>query len=122
MAGIRKPVHSVSRFCVRRFGARMFGVSRFAVVLTMASLAVSGCTIGPNALTGPERQAEAERDLARMYGEQAPLTHPLTLHDAFARAVEYNLDGRVKVVEEALARDDFDLSRYDLSSSSHSSS
>ena len=49
-----------------------------------------------------------------MYGEQAPLLRPLTLHEAFERAVQYNLDGRVKVVEEALARDDFDLSRYDL--------
>jgi outer membrane protein, multidrug efflux system len=109
MAGIRKPVRCVGKFSVRRVGAR-----GFAVALAMASLAMSGCTIWPQALTGPERQAEAERDLAKMYGEQAPLVRPLTLHDAFARAVEYNLDGRVKLVEEALARDDFDLSRYDL--------
>ena len=116
MAGIRKPVQSVSRFSVRRFGARIgfFGARGFAVALTIASLAMSGCTIWPQALTGPERQAEAERDLARMYGEQAPLKHALTLHEALARALKYNLDARVKVMEEALAADDLDLSRYDL--------
>ena len=102
------------KLSVQKTGIQKLGVRRFVVLLTIGSLALSGCTIGPNALTDVERQAEAERDLARMYGEQAPLLRPLTLHDAFRRAVEYNLDGRVKVVEEALARDDFDLSRYDL--------
>ena len=36
------------------------------------------------------------------------------MHEAFARALKYNLDGRVKLIEEALAQDDLDLSRYDL--------
>ncbi len=95
------------------FGHKL-GIRKFVVLLAIGSLALSGCTIRPNALTGDERQAEAERDLARMYGEQPPLLRPLTLREAFERAVLYNLDGRVKGVEEALARDDFDLSRYDL--------
>ena len=36
------------------------------------------------------------------------------MQDAFRRALAYNLDARVKVMEEALAQNDLDLSRYDL--------
>jgi outer membrane protein TolC len=104
----------IEKLGVQKLNVQKLGVGRFVVLLAIGSLALSGCTIAPNALTDAERQAEAERDLVRMYGQQTPLLHPLTLHEAFERAVKYNLDGRVKGVEEALARDDFDLSRYDL--------
>ena len=104
----------IEKLGVQKLNVQKLGVRRFVVLLAIGSLALSGCTIAPNALTDAERQAEAERDLVRMYGQQTPLLHPLTLHEAFERAVKYNLDGRVKGVEEALARDDFDLSRYDL--------
>jgi outer membrane protein TolC len=49
-----------------------------------------------------------------MFADQEPVTRPLTLNEAFARALKYNLDGRVKAMEEALAVNDLDLSRYDL--------
>ena len=65
-------------------------------------------------MTDADRLAEADGDRAEMFGNQEPLRHPLTLHEAFARALKYNLDGRVKLIEEALAQDDLDLSRYDL--------
>jgi outer membrane protein TolC len=65
-------------------------------------------------MTDADRLAEADGDRAEMFGNQEPLRHPLTLHEAFARALRYNLDGRVKLIEEALSQDDLDLSRYDL--------
>ena len=49
-----------------------------------------------------------------MFADQEPVTRPLTLNEAFARALKYNLDGRVKAMEEALSVNDLDLSRYDL--------
>jgi outer membrane protein, multidrug efflux system len=89
-------------------------VVRLAVSLVIGLLALGGCTLAPHPLTDAERLAEAESDRAKMYGKQEALLHPLTLHEAFARALKYNLDGRVKLVEEALSQDDLDLSRYDL--------
>jgi multidrug efflux system outer membrane protein len=89
-------------------------VLRVVVSLGIALLALGGCTLVPHPLTDAERLAEADGDRAEMYGKQEPLHHPLTLHEAFARALKYNLDGRVKLVEEALSQDDLDLSRYDL--------
>ena len=82
--------------------------------LAMTWPALSGCTLVPHPISDAERLAEADADRAEMFAGQEPLRHPLTLHEAFARALRYNLDGRVKLVEEALARDDLDLSRYDL--------
>ena len=87
---------------------------RLAASLGIALLALGGCTLVPHPLTDADRLAEADGDRAEMFGNQEPLTHPLTLHEAFARALRYNLDGRVKLIEEALAQDDLDLSRYDL--------
>lgn len=57
-------------------------------------------------LTDAARLAEADGDRAEMFGDQEPLLHPLTLHEALARALRYNLDGRVKLIEEALSQDD----------------
>jgi outer membrane protein TolC len=87
---------------------------RRAASLGIALLALGGCTLVPHPLTDADRVAEADGDRAEMFGNQEPLIRPLTLHEAFARALKYNLDGRVKLIEEALAQDDLDLSRYDL--------
>ncbi len=85
-----------------------------SALLALGALALGGCTLVPHPISDADRVAEANGDLAEMFGHQEPLRHPLTLHEAFARALKYNLDGRVKLNEEALAQDDLDLSRYDL--------
>lgn len=78
------------------------------------SLAVAGCTVSATPLTDQERAAQAQSDQAAMFGNQEPLTGPLTLDQAFARALKYNLDQRVKLMQEAVARDDLDLTKYTL--------
>jgi hypothetical protein len=49
-----------------------------------------------------------------MYKDQEPLSGPLTLHQAMARAVKYNLEGRLKIMEEALAKRQLDLASFDM--------
>ena len=53
------------------FGHKL-GIRKFVVLLAIGSLALSGCTIRPNALTDAERLAEADGDPAEMYGKQQP--------------------------------------------------
>lgn len=65
-------------------------------------------------MSNEERAAEAAHDLSAAYSNQEPLRGPLTLNQAFARALKYNLDARVKMMEATLAQDDLDLSRFDL--------
>jgi outer membrane protein TolC len=85
-----------------------------AGLIGLAALALAGCTLAPKPMTDAERLDEAAADLATMFGPGAPLRRPLTIEEAYARALKYNLDARVKVMEAAVARDDFDLSQFDL--------
>jgi outer membrane protein, multidrug efflux system len=79
-----------------------------------SALLLTGCILAPKPLATEERRSEAQIDRQAMFADMEPLNRPLTLNDAFARALKYNLDKRVKVMEEALATNDLDLSRYDL--------
>lgn len=49
-----------------------------------------------------------------MFGGQEPVRGPITLEEAMARAVKYNLDSRVKLMEAAVAERQLDLSNFDL--------
>lgn len=89
------------------------GRRQLAAVL-LACLGVAGCTMAPEALTEADRLSEATADRQSMYADNVPLTKPLTLQDAFQRALAYNLDARVKAREVALAENALDLSRLDM--------
>jgi outer membrane protein TolC len=86
---------------------KLFGASLLA-------LAVSGCAVTSQPIAQSESQARASSDLASMFKDQEPLSGPLTLHDAMARAVKYNLEARLKVMEEALAQHQVDLATFDM--------
>src|SRR6185437_1090717 len=49
-----------------------------------------------------------------MFAGQDPVTRPVSLSEAMARAIKYNLDNRLKLMEEAVARRQLDLASYDL--------
>jgi outer membrane protein, multidrug efflux system len=93
---------------------RLVDARAVLLVVGLAGLLLSACTLTPQPLTADEQAAQAAADREDMFAAQEPLTRPLTLREAFRRALAYNLDSRVKVMEEALAENDLDLSRYDL--------
>jgi outer membrane protein TolC len=80
----------------------------------MVALCLGGCGFVPHPLIDAERSAEANQDLADVFAAQEPLTHALTLQEAFARAMTYNLDERVKLMERQVAERDFEISKFDL--------
>lgn len=84
--------------------------------LAAASLLVvlAGCATSPSPIPMEERQKTLPEQRAALAREQEPLSGPVTLEEAMARALKYNLDARVKLMEEALAMRQFDLSRVDL--------
>jgi outer membrane protein TolC len=92
-------------------GRKRFNVGALTAI---GAIFLAGCAVVPKPLTTEERRSEAQLDRQAMFADMQPLTRPLTLNDAFGRALKYNLDQRVKVMEEALATNDLDLSRYDL--------
>jgi len=82
-------------------------------VLT-ASLLAAGCAVKPEPLTAEENLARVRTDLGVVLTPQEPLTKAVSMDEAMARAIKYNLDERVKLMEMAVATDQLELSRYDM--------
>ncbi|WP_394560429.1 TolC family protein [Aquipseudomonas alcaligenes] len=86
---------------------KLFGVSLLA-------LAISGCAVTSQPIERSVSEQRAQSDLQSMFKDQEPLSGPLTLHEAMARAVKYNLEARLKVMEEAMAQRQVDLATFDM--------
>ena len=90
-----------------------FGGLRHSVVAAIA-ISLSACAVHPQPFTDAERAEAAHKDRLQMIGRQQPITGPITLDEAMARAIHYNLDHRVQIMQAALAHDQLDLSNFDL--------
>ncbi|MBP2291539.1 TolC family protein [Azospirillum rugosum] len=84
------------------------------VALLAASLLASGCSLSPQPLTSEENLSRVRADMAVVMSPQEPIAGPVTMHEAMARAIKYNLDERVKLMEMAVANQQLDLSRFDM--------
>jgi outer membrane protein TolC len=91
---------------------------RAKAALTLSAiiaLVTSGCGhLEPKPLGRDELQTQNAADRAAALRDVPPLSGSLSLEEAIARALKYNLDSRTKLMEEAVARGQYDLSRYDL--------
>ena len=83
-------------------------------LLAAATTVLSACAIHPTPFTQAEHVRAARADRAEMTARQEPINGPITLDEAMARAIHYNLDHRVKMMEEALAQNQLDLANFDL--------
>ncbi|MBF0109925.1 MAG: TolC family protein [Magnetococcales bacterium] len=86
----------------------------FPKYLFLAALLTAGCVVTPQTLTVGEMETSRKVDLERMFGPVARIEKPLSLPEVIARALRYNLDHRVKVVEEAQALDLTKLDKFEL--------
>jgi outer membrane protein TolC len=87
--------------------------SRGFVSVTIASVVLISCATPPVEVSEDERRTKAQ-ELQALFDEQEPITQPLTVADAMARAIKYNVDHRVRLMEQVFARTDLDVSRMDL--------
>jgi outer membrane protein TolC len=91
-----------------------YKISYRILICTVSALTLSACALEPEPITTTELSARGQSDRVKMFGDQEPIKRPLTMADAIARTVKYNLDRRVKIMEEALALDQTKLDRFDL--------
>ncbi|MDH4553721.1 TolC family protein [Pseudomonas sp. BN417] len=82
--------------------------------VSVLALAISGCAVTSQPIDRSVSEQRARQDLQTMFKDQEPVSGPLTLHEAMARAVKYNLEARLKVMEEALAKRQVDLASFDM--------
>ena len=89
--------------------------ARFYVTALASALLLSACSsLDPKPSTEEENRQRILADQSRMYGEQEPVTAPITFYEAAARALKYNLDYRLKLMESALASDLRDVSSHEM--------
>ncbi len=90
-------------------------LARPRLLALSAAMFLAGCgSIAPVAYEAGEIRERAGQDRVQMYASQEPIAAPLTFHDAAARALKYNLDYRLKLMESALSRSLHDVSSHDM--------
>ncbi len=88
-------------------------VLRIAAALAMTA-AMAGCAVTPTPLSNQQIADRVAGDKSVMYANQEPIRGPISLSEASARAIKYNLDYRLKIMEEALARGQLDVTTWDM--------
>ena len=85
-----------------------------AIALSLHAMLLAGCAVAPLPLTDAELQVRSADALTRVTAEQEPISAPVDLYEAMARALKYNLDHRVEVMEASLRLRELDLAHYSL--------
>lgn len=92
---------------------RKFPLRTLTVVC--ASAVLVGCgSMAPVPYSNDEIQERVAEDRVHMYADQEPISGPIDFHEAAARALKYNLDYRLKLMEDALAQSLHDVSTYEM--------
>ena len=77
--------------------------------------ALSACaTVDPVPLTSQDIREQGVKDRVQAKEGVEPISGALTLDESIARALKYNLDRRVKMMEEALAMRQLDVTKLDM--------
>ncbi|MBF0425928.1 MAG: TolC family protein [Magnetococcales bacterium] len=74
----------------------------------------AGCVVQPQALTDAEQARLSATDQEKIFQGVEPPPESVTVFDAMARAIRYNLDHRLKLMEDMLSRSQLDLSRAEM--------
>jgi len=83
--------------------------------LALLALSVSACShIDPVALSKEEMRTQAQATLAALEADVDNISGELTLDEALARGLKFNLDRRAKMMEEAIAFQVLDVTQYDM--------
>ncbi len=86
----------------------------FSILIGIIALGAAGCSVIPERFTREQVSARVQRDQDQIYKEQELIREPITFPVALARALKYNLDYRLKMMESALAHGLLDVAQIDL--------
>jgi len=89
------------------------GAARLLASVSIVGL-LSACAVTPEPFTPEQLSEAAKQDHSDLFKGGEPVTAPLTMSDAIARVLKYNLDRRAKVMEEALALNQTKVDRWDM--------
>lgn len=89
---------------------RLFQVTALACAIGV----LTACSITPQKVSDEQIRDRVAQDQQSMYEGQEKVAAPISLDEAVARALKYNLDYRIKLMESALSSGLADVSKFDL--------
>jgi outer membrane protein TolC len=93
---------------------RTQGMSNKAILGVSLAALLAGCHVTPKPITPGELATRADENAAQVTANQEPVAAPIGLYDAMARALKYNLDYKVEMMDEALKARELNLASYDM--------
>jgi outer membrane protein TolC len=81
---------------------------------TVLLMLMSGCSLIPVPLSQSEIEEQSRLDNDAVTFGQEEVTGPISLYEAIARALKYNLDFHLELQKKLLARRELELSRYEM--------
>lgn len=84
------------------------------LALILAALTLSACSVTPKALNQEEIRDRVTLDKSRLYAEQEPVSASISFEEALSRTLKYNLDHRLKLMENALADGLLEVGKYEM--------
>jgi outer membrane protein TolC len=86
----------------------------FFALISFVIFLMSGCSVNPSAFNNEDLSLNIDSTNALINSNIEPLTGPLTIEEAVARAIKYNLEHRVSRYEQSISLGVLDLSQYDM--------
>lgn len=78
-----------------------------------AMVGMAGCAVSVDPFSEDELKFLTENRLSSYTANQEAVTRPISLYEAMARAVKYNLDYKAELYEEALQANELNLVSFD---------
>ncbi|MBF0584413.1 MAG: TolC family protein [Magnetococcales bacterium] len=110
---MNEPIHTAK---IPRKNSRFSALHRGSVLLLVAGASglLFACSYGLNPITPLERTEILTNDRTALFSRQEAVTRPISLFEAMARALKYNLSHRVALLEKTVAQRQLDLSQFEL--------
>lgn len=87
---------------------------RLGPYIVAPTLLLAGCAVAPQPMMTPELISFAADKQTRVTEDQEPINKPVGLYEAMARALKYNLDQRVELMDIALRHQQLKVAHYSL--------
>jgi len=85
-----------------------------ALLAGVALLALGACSVRPEPVPPETTLQYALEAREKLFQDQEPVSAPVTLYEAIARGLKYNLDSRLALMEQVLQDRQLDLTRMDM--------
>ena len=84
------------------------------ILCSLLSVLLIGCAVDVSPLTEGERSKIVEEDRAKIFDASKPTSDSITIYDAVARALKYNLQHRANLMAEKISQGSLDLANLDM--------